>query len=67
MANYAMYGKSLVRMNSRKTARIMYHGDDLGLKYRVQEYDKEYGRWITVHWTNSPLEAMRILDKTEDK
>ena len=66
MANYAMYGKALVRMNKRGTARIMYHGDDLGLKYRVQEYDRENGRWITIHWTNSPLDAMRILDKTED-
>ena len=42
--------------------RVLFCRDDLGMKYRVQMKD-EYGHWKSIHWTDSPLDALNVMKR----
>ena len=41
--------------------RVLYCMDDLGFKYRVQK--KERGGWRGIYWTDSPLDALKVMKR----
>lgn len=46
--------------------RVLYCRDDLGKKYRVQMID-QWGHWKSIHWTDSPVDALITIMKRAAK
>lgn len=56
-----MKPKEVMYESDSKEYRVLYVRDDLGMKYRVQK--KEAGFWRSIHWTDSPLDAWKVMKR----
>ena len=51
----------ILKVNTFKTARIVFMPDDLGMKYRLQSHSG--GRWHSVEWFDSFYQAIQYWER----